>query len=126
MPSFFCLSEMRSNAHSSATTVKSILFDQFMYKKSRLLVVLVALITLPLAYVPVRAADGPYHFLKEIPIGGEGGWDYLSIDDSGRRLYVTHGNKVVVVDLDKEAVVGEVADTPGVHGFALAPELQRG
>jgi len=72
------------------------------------------------------AADGPYHFLKEIHIGGEGAGDYLSIDEAGRRLYVSHGTKVVVIDLETEQVAGEIADTPGVHGFAIAPELGRG
>ena len=71
-------------------------------------------------------AEGPYRFLKEIPVGGEGGWDYLSIDEAARRLYVTHASKIVVIDLDKDTVVGEISDTPGVHGFALAPELGRG
>src|SRR5436190_19025982 len=75
---------------------------------------------------PVRGADGPYHFLKEIPVGGEGGWDYSSVDESDRRLYVSHGTKVVVIDIDKDLVAGEIADTPGVHGLAPAPELGRG
>jgi DNA-binding beta-propeller fold protein YncE len=79
-----------------------------------------------LSNVPSIHAEGPYHFLKEIPIGGEGGWDYLSIDEAARRLYVTHASKVVAIDLDKEQVVGEVTNTPGVHGFAIAPDLQRG
>lgn len=70
--------------------------------------------------------EGEYKFIKEIPIGGEGGWDYLSIDAQARRLYVTHAGKVVVVDLEKDAIAGEIADTPGVHGFALAPDLGRG
>ena len=72
------------------------------------------------------AAAGPYHLLNTIKIGGEGGWDYLSVDSAARRLYVTHGAKVIVIDMDKEAVVGEIADVPGVHGFALAPELGLG
>jgi YVTN family beta-propeller protein len=72
------------------------------------------------------AADGPYHILKEIPIGGEGGWDCLSVDAVGRRLYVSHATKVVVIDLDKEAVVGEITNTPGVHGLAVVPDLRRG
>jgi DNA-binding beta-propeller fold protein YncE len=67
-----------------------------------------------------------YHFLQEIPIAGDTGWDYLSVDSEGRRLYVTHGTHIVVVDLDSNAVVGDIADTPGVHGFALAPKLGRG
>jgi DNA-binding beta-propeller fold protein YncE len=86
----------------------------------------VAAFVLALGIVSVCCADGPYHFIKEIPIGGEGGWDYLSIDEAGRRLYVSHASKVVVIDIDKDAIVGEIADTPGVHGFAIAPELGRG
>src|SRR5207253_658588 len=62
----------------------------------------------------------------EIPIGGEGGWDYLSVDAPAHRLYVSHGTKVVVIDIEKDAIAGEIADTPGVHGFAVAPELRRG
>ena len=73
----------------------------------------------------VRAADGPYHQLKEITIGGEGGWDYLSVDPVARRLYVSHATKVVVVDIDKDAVVGEIAPALGVHGIAIASELGR-
>jgi DNA-binding beta-propeller fold protein YncE len=79
-----------------------------------------------LTRVSSGASDGPYHFLKEIPVGGEGGWDYLSIDDTARRLYVSHGTKVVVIDIDKDAVAGEITNTPGIHGLAPAPELQRG
>lgn len=72
------------------------------------------------------ADEGPYKFLSEIPIGGEGGWDILTIDSLTHRLYLSHATKVVVVDLAKNAVAGEVTDTPGVHGFAVAPDLQRG
>ena len=72
------------------------------------------------------AANQPYQFLTEIPIGGEGGWDILTIDSPANRLYLSHATKVVVVDLNKNAVVGEVADTPGVHAFVAVPEFQRG
>src|SRR5437016_6844421 len=74
----------------------------------------------------VHAQDGPYRFSKEIAIGGEGGWDYLSVDQAAHRLYVSHATKVVVIDTQADKVVGEIADTPGVHGFAVAPELGRG
>lgn len=67
-----------------------------------------------------------YHLLKRIEVGGEGGWDYLTVDSAARRLYVSHATRVVVIDLDKEAVVGEIANTNGVHGIAIAPELGRG
>src|SRR5882724_10970014 len=72
------------------------------------------------------AANEPYKFLNEIPIGGEGGWDILTIDSAASRLYLSHATKVVVVDLNKNAIAGEIADTPGVHAFAAIPELHRG
>jgi len=67
-----------------------------------------------------------YQFLSEIPIGGEGGWDILTIDPATNRLYLSHSTKVVVVDLSKNVVSGEIADTPGVHAFMAVPEVQRG
>src|SRR5512138_234474 len=67
-----------------------------------------------------------YHLLKRIEVGGEGGWDYLTVDSAARRLYVSHATRVVVIDLDKGAVVGEIPNTNGVHGIAVAPELGRG
>ncbi|HEV2046211.1 MAG TPA: hypothetical protein VGQ95_06395 [Chthoniobacterales bacterium] len=79
-----------------------------------------------LAFQITAAAEDVYKFATEIPIGGEGGWDILTIDSSAHRLYLSHATKVVVVDLTKNAVVGEIADTLGVHGFVVAPELQRG
>jgi len=70
--------------------------------------------------------NGPYQFVTQIPIGGEGGWDILTIDSAASRLYLSHATKVMVVDLSKNSVVGEIADTPGVHAFVAVPELQRG
>ena len=67
-----------------------------------------------------------YQFLSDIPIGGEGGWDILTIDPTANRLYLSHATKVVVVDLAKNSVIGEITDTPGVHAFVAVPELQRG
>ena len=71
-------------------------------------------------------ADVSYHLLKEIPVGGDGGWDYLTVDSAAQRLYVSHGTKIVVIDLAKDAVAGEITNTPGVHGIALAPDLGLG
>lgn len=71
-------------------------------------------------------AEISYHLLTEIPVGGDGGWDYLTVDSGGQRLYVSHATKVVVIDLTKDAVYGEITNTPGVHGIAIAPELNRG
>jgi DNA-binding beta-propeller fold protein YncE len=72
------------------------------------------------------AAPTGWKILKEIKVGGEGGWDYLTMDSEARRLYVSHATHVVVVDPDAGKVVGDIPDTPGVHGIALAPALNRG
>jgi DNA-binding beta-propeller fold protein YncE len=96
-----------------------------MARTGRCLMIIAALLTFA-TFCSVVNAEGPYRLLKEIKIGGEGGWDYLSIDAAGRRLYVSHASKVVVIDMDKGVVAGEIEDTPGVHGIALAPELNRG
>jgi DNA-binding beta-propeller fold protein YncE len=67
-----------------------------------------------------------YHVTKKIPVPGQGGWDYLAVDDGARRLYVSHGTQVEVLDLDSGAIVGKIEKTPGVHGIAIAPQLGRG
>jgi DNA-binding beta-propeller fold protein YncE len=72
------------------------------------------------------AADPQYKLLKQIPIGGGSGWDYLFAEPETHRLYVTHGTKVVVIDTEQNKVIGAVTDTPGVHGFVAVPELKRG
>src|SRR5262249_4430379 len=63
--------------------------------------------------VPSHADSGPYRHLSEIRIGGEGGWDYLTVDAVARRLYVSHSSKTVVLDLDKNTIVGEIAPGRG-------------
>jgi DNA-binding beta-propeller fold protein YncE len=77
----------------------------------------------PLADLAAAQAPGPsgYHLLKKIKVGGEGFWDYLAFDSPTRRLFISRGTKVVVLDVDSEKVVGEIPDTTGVHGIALAP-----
>jgi len=73
-------------------------------------------------------APGPsgYHIAKTIPIGGEGGWDYATTDSDGRRIYISHGTHVVVLDADTQAKVGDIPDTQGVHGIAIATESGHG
>jgi DNA-binding beta-propeller fold protein YncE len=61
-----------------------------------------------------------------IEIGGPGGWDYLAVDTLSHRLFVSHFTHVVIVDLVENKVVGDIPNTPGVHGIAFAPELNRG
>lgn len=67
-----------------------------------------------------------YRQLARYQLGGEGGWDYLTIDSAARRLYITRGTHVMVVDPDSGKPLGDIANTPGVHGVALAPDLERG
>src|SRR5580658_9283386 len=74
-----------------------------------------------------QAASSPgYKVTNTYKIGGEGGWDYLTADAAARRLYISRATHVIVLDLDSGKSVGDIADTPGVHGIALAPELGRG
>jgi DNA-binding beta-propeller fold protein YncE len=87
---------------------------------------LIALAGCLVAGVVLQAADPAYQVVKEIPIGGAGGWDYLIVDPVAHRLYVSHATKIVVADSDTGKIVGEIPDTPGVHGIALAPDLGRG
>ena len=72
------------------------------------------------------ASAADYRITKKISIPGQGSWDYLTVDESGRRLYVSHGTQVEVLDADSGAIVGKIENTPGVHGIAIAPELGRG
>src|SRR5262245_48661797 len=79
-----------------------------------------------LSAITALAAPTGYHILKEVKIGGAGGWDYLTVDSAGRRLYVSHATHVVVVDIDAAKVVGDIPNTDGVHGIAVVPALNRG
>lgn len=71
-------------------------------------------------------AAGEYKLVKTIPIPGAGGWDYLIADSQNRRLYVSHGTEVDVLDLDAHTLVGKIPNTNGVHGIAVANDLGRG
>src|SRR2546429_2373721 len=86
---------------------------------------IVAVAVVATAVAPAPQSTG-YHVVRRYPLGGEGGWDYLLLDPATRRLYVSRGTRVVVIDADSGAVRGEIPNTPGVHGIALAPDLGRG
>ena len=77
------------------------------------------------AAAPAPASSG-YHLIKTIPVGGEGGWDYVYVDSDARRVYVSRGTHTMVLDADTYAVVGDIPDTQGVHGIAVASDLGRG
>lgn len=72
------------------------------------------------------AQAGKYHVIKTVPVAGDEGWDYVAVDSAARRVYVSHGSHVVVLDADSAAVVGDIPDTQGVHGIAFAPDAGRG
>ena len=74
----------------------------------------------------LKHSTSGYHLIKKIQLGGEGGWDYLFVDSDARRLYVSRSTHVVVLDADSGNVVGEIPNTNGVHGVAIAPEFGRG
>ena len=79
-----------------------------------------AVVALLVGVVGVGAADAQqYAKAADIKIGGAGAFDYLTVDSAAKRLYVTHGTEVVVIDLTTNAIVGRIADTPRVHGVAI-------
>jgi YVTN family beta-propeller protein len=94
---------------------------------SRKLAVVIAIFALgfTLAATPTVSAQG-FAITKKIPIPGHGKWDYLTVDEGARRLYVSHGTQVEVIDLDSLSIVGSIPKTSGVHGIAIASELGRG
>ena len=73
------------------------------------------------------AADAPgFKLTKKFPVAGNGGFDYIVFDSSSNRLYVSHGSEVAVLDADSGQLAGKVEGTPGVHGVAIVPGLNRG
>lgn len=85
---------------------------------------LVALLAAALG--PLAASAGDLGVLRRYTLGGDGGWDYLSYDAPSHRVFIARGQHVQVVDPRSGAVVGYIPDTPGVHGIALAPALDKG
>jgi DNA-binding beta-propeller fold protein YncE len=83
------------------------------------------LMTVALVASAAFAAEG-YHVLNKIKIGGTGGWDYVTVDSNAQRLYATHATVVDIVDLDSGKPVGSIPQLHGVHGVALAPEMNKG
>ncbi|MEP7353984.1 MAG: YncE family protein [Acidobacteriota bacterium] len=86
---------------------------------------LTALALLTLAGLAIAAAPG-YKVLSKLKIGGAGGWDYVFVDSDAQRLYVSHTNQVEVVDMKTMMLTGKIENTTGVHGIAIAPDLNRG
>ncbi len=96
-------------------------------KFARMPLIVVGVFALAAAVPAVRQAT-TYHVTKSVPLGVDGGWDYLTVDSDAKRLYISRGaaNMVQVVDLNTNTLVGTIDSTRGVHGIALAPEFNRG
>ena len=73
-----------------------------------------------IASQPAQSAAGDYHVTQTIAVGGDDGWDYVAVDSAARHVFVSHGTHVVVLDTDSGKVVGDIPDTQGVHGIAIA------
>ena len=94
---------------------------------NRITICLAALLLACLAFA--SAPGGGFHLLKKLPLGAKGGpvyFDYITVDASERRVYLSHGTEVKVVDADSNAVVGNISDLKMTHGIALVNELGRG
>jgi len=74
---------------------------------------------------PKPGASG-YHVIKTVSIPGDEGWDYVYVDSDARRVYISHGSHTVVMNADTYAIEGDIPDTQGVHGIAIASDLGRG
>jgi DNA-binding beta-propeller fold protein YncE len=83
------------------------------------------LVSLSFATMLLQGATG-YKVVGHYSVAGDGGFDYLTIDSAARRLYLSHGTQVDVVDADSGKFIGTIADTPGVHGIAIASEFNHG
>ncbi len=79
-----------------------------------------------LASLVLAAGSSGYHVAKKTVLGGDGGWDYLTVDSKARRIYISRGTHVMVVDADTAAVVGDIPGTNGVHGIAIASDTDKG
>jgi YVTN family beta-propeller protein len=88
-----------------------------MFSRVRIAVLLVS----GVALLAMSAEAPQYKVVKHIALGGDGGWDALTVDAAARRVYVSRATRVMVVDADSGKLVTEIPDTPGVHAVALAP-----
>jgi DNA-binding beta-propeller fold protein YncE len=86
----------------------------------------IAVLVICLALLGASTSLGGYSVIKKILIAGQGSWDYLTVDEGARRLYVSHGTQVEVLDLDSGSIVGNIPNTRGVHGVAIAADVGRG
>jgi WD40 repeat protein len=97
-----------------------------MRNRGRVLFTLIVMGALVQANTKPTFAQSAYHLVEQHVLGGEGGWDYISVDSDSNRVYVSHGKRIEVLDENSGKSIGVISDTPGVHGIAIAPDLKRG
>jgi len=86
----------------------------------------VILVLASASYMPLMGADNswqPAKILRQLSLGGEGRWDYLLVDPDAQRLYIARSTRFMVVSTESGDLIGEIPDTPGAHGVALAKDL---
>jgi YVTN family beta-propeller protein len=95
--------------------------------RSAIAVGAIAAISTASAQAPQPSASAAsYHVASKVKLGRDGGWDYLIVDTAGHRIFISRGTHTLVVDARTDSVVGDILDTPGVHGIAFAYDLGRG
>jgi DNA-binding beta-propeller fold protein YncE len=89
---------------------------------------LTALLVTAIVFASSAAAQTSSGFKLQTryPVAGVGGWDEITVDSNARRIYVSHGVRVNVLDADTGKEIGVIADTPGIHGIAIAPPSKHG
>jgi len=84
-------------------------------------------VVLGLTAIGTLATPAPgYHVIKKVTVPGTGSWDYVTVDEAARRVYIAHATQVQVLDADTAELVGTIPNTPGAHGVAVVPEFGRG
>src|SRR5262245_10026807 len=116
---------IRRTARTIAITMICAVFQNEVNKMRKIMLTMMLLVP-ALAFSQKPADSGPYQLKQKYVLGGEGGWDYLTYDSAGKRLFISRGTRVQVVDPAKGTVLAEIPDTAGVHGIALAQDLGKG
>src|SRR5580704_2682644 len=85
-----------------------------------------AILILSPTVIHAAPQDSGYRVLRTIKLGGEGGWDYVTVDSAARRVYIPRSTHILVIDADSGKVVTDIQGMNGLHGVAVAPEFNRG
>jgi DNA-binding beta-propeller fold protein YncE len=93
---------------------------------SWVLVAVSAFLILSPSVLDAAPQDSGYRVLRNIKLGGEGGWDYVTVDSAARRVYIPRSTHIMVIDADSGKLVGDIQGMNGLHGVAVAPEFNRG